>query len=143
MDTKGKRRSSTRGWWLLAAAVVAFLVLFDLLDRLTGSEAPVDTATDASAASVPTPPEVVRLEGGGVEIRHDLFRRTTIRLGDDEKERELHDCLVRGLDEAFTGASAEWGRWRVEREVQQVQQACLQGTGAPTVPPLPPLQPRR
>jgi len=95
MSADTGRSSSTRSWWYLALGAVVFVVGFGAIESLVrrdpgASDADSTSAVAADAASYP----LVRLiDGGGVEIRHDFFRRTTVRLQDRSEEQALHDCL--------------------------------------------------
>lgn len=129
MDEKSAKSSRARNWWLLAGGIVVLVVTFDLVERLVRTESGPDangppSAEDAAAAETPFRPEVRKLEDGGIEIRLDLFRRTTIRLANEADERELLDCLERGFEQAFGDGSAGWSRARVRRETQRIQEEC-------------------
>lgn len=146
MESESKTSSSARKWWLLAAALVAFVVVFDLLERLTRTEpgpsvdgsSPVE---DAGAARGPAPPEVLRLEDGAIEIRHDFFRRSTIRLEDEEDSDALFDCLTLGIEQTFGDGTAGWSHGDVMRETRRIQDACL-GESMNLPLPLRPSRPR-
>ena len=140
MEPERQRSSSARKWWLLVGAVVAFVVLFQLLGNLvgTGSTRLDDRSTTADgsdpAPRSPAPPELRRLEDGAIEIRHDFFRRSTIRLGNQKDEQALFDCLTRGIEESFGGGTAGWDRRRVRRETQRIQDECLGPAHAIPIP---------
>ena len=128
-------KSSARTWWLFVGALVVFVVGFTLLERLVRGDAdPATSAEKGGDAASPARPEVRRLEDGAVEIRHDFFRRTTIRLGDEEAGQALFDCLEQGFDEAFAEGTEGWTGARVRRETRRVQDACMGSHGVPTVP---------
>jgi hypothetical protein len=86
MDPEGKKLSSARNWWLLIGGFVVFVVAFSLLEHLVGTESTGSRpAQDATSLTSPASPEVRRLDDGAVEIRHDFFRRSTIRLGNEDE----------------------------------------------------------
>jgi hypothetical protein len=114
------------------------VALFSLLERLAGTPSSVSTL-EPGAPTSPALPEVRMPEDGGVEIRHDFFRRTTIRLGSEEEDGALFECLTRGLEESFAAGTEGWGAQRVRDETRRVQEACMGARGIP-VPPRP-LQP--
>jgi hypothetical protein len=129
--------SSARGWWLLLGGFVVFVVLFSLLERLVGSESSVPTVEQGTGAATSPALPVVRMpEDGGVEIRHDLLRRTRIRLESEEKDRALFDCLTRGLEETFASGTEGWDPQKVRDETRRVQEECMGAQGVP-VPPRP------
>ena len=126
MDPERSRRSPARKWWLLVGGIVVFVVAFDLLERLVGpSPSASETAPAARGTASPAPPEVRRLEDGAIEIRHDFFRRSTIRLGDEDEQQVLFDCLRQGIERRFGEGTEGWSRERVRRETQEIQDACL------------------
>ncbi len=100
MDPESERSSSARKRWLLIGGVVVFVVAFSLLESLFSTE-PTTPAEDAGAATSPRPPELRRLDNGEIEIRHDFFRRSTFRMGDEDEEKALFDCLGQGIEETF------------------------------------------
>jgi len=123
-----------RKWWLLIGAVVLFLVLFQLLeDRFTTS--PPDSAARDVEPSIHVP-EVRRLDDGAVEIRHDLFRRTTIRMGDEDQEQALFECLEQEIEQTFGAGTEDWSRRRVRNETQRILDGCM---GSANPMPLRPL----
>jgi hypothetical protein len=139
VDSESERSSSARAWWLLIGGFVVFVVSFSVLEKLvrpepTASETP---AAGADVAPAPPPPQLRRLDGGGIEIRHDFFRRSTIRLGNEDDEKALFDCLARGIDQSFEDGTEGWDRSRVRRETQRIQDECLGRHDLP-VPPRPP-----
>lgn len=144
MEPESETSSSARKWWLLIGGIVVFVVAYSLLESLVGSE-PTPSgngstpAEGADAAPSPAPPQVTRLADGAIEIRHDFFRRTTIRLGNEDDEKALLDCLARGIEETFGDGTAGWSRARVRRETQRIQDECmgLHGMPVPRLPPLP------
>jgi hypothetical protein len=142
MDPEGKRSSSARDWWLLIGGIVAFVVAFSVLESVvrtepTPSEEGSAPAENADAAPSPTPPRLRRLEDGAIEIRHDFFRRSTIRLGDEKDEKALFDCLSQGIEQTFGDGTAGWDRGRVRRETQRIQDECMGLHGMPALPRLP------
>ena len=138
MDREHRRSSETRKWWLLLGGFVLFLVAFQLLEDLI-SPAPLQDADAApSPAPSPAPPELRRTEDGAIEIRHDLFQQTTIRLGDEEDSKALFDCLEQGFENAFGEGTEGWTRRRVRLEAERIQNACLGSAHGLPVPPRPP-----
>ena len=142
MDPESERASSARKWWLLIGGIVAFLATFSLLESLvrtepTPSEKGSAAAEDTDAAPSPTPPELRRLDDGAIEIRHDFFRRSTIRLGNRDDEKVLFDCLTQGIEQTFGDGTEGWDRGRVRRETQRIQDECM-GLHRKPVPPRPP-----
>ena len=129
MESKGRRT----GWWV-AGAVVLVVAIFTLLERLIEGK-PTPVLENPAIVTSPAPPEVLRLEDGGIEIRHDYFRRTTIRLGVEEDEQALYDCLVTGIEETFGEGTEGWGRGRVRQEAERIQDQCL--TSVTDLPPPP------
>jgi hypothetical protein len=139
MDSESERSSSARKWWLLMGGIAAFVVAFSLLESLvrtesTTSEEGSTPAPTAAAAPSPPPPRLRRLDDGAIEIRHDFFRRTTIRLGNEDDATALFDCLAQGIEETFADGTEGWGRGRVKHETQRIQDECM---GLPDVPVLP------
>jgi hypothetical protein len=137
-----RRKPPFRKWWLLIAGIVVYLAVFSLLESLVRTDrATSDTdstsADAADAARSPAPPHVRRLEDGGIEIRHDFFRRSTIRLGNEEDEKALYDCLEREVEQTFGDGTEGWDRERVRRETQRIQNECLGLPGLPGPPGLP------
>jgi len=133
MNTKSDRPSTLR-WWILAGGIVLFVVAFNWIEGLFGPdleerERRVDQAV---AEAAPDPPEVVRLEQGGIEIRHDLVETSMLRLTNKEKEDELYDCLTQRIEEVFGGGTEGWDSGRVERETLQVRFECLRRVKART-----------
>jgi hypothetical protein len=145
MDPESERSSAARKWWLLIGGIVVFVVAFSLLESLVRTE-PAPSAEgstpagDPDAAPSPPPPELRRLDDGAIEIRHDFFRRSTIRLGNEDDEKALFDCLAQGIEQTFADGTAGWDRARVRRETQRIQDACLGLQDIPTLPrrPRPP-----
>lgn len=127
--------SSARKWWLLAGAFVVFLLLFGLVERFVGP-GPSSSPRSQTEAAAPAGPTVRRLEDGAIEIRSDFFRRTTIRLGDKDEEKELFDCLSRGIEGSFGNGQAEgWSGREVRSETKRIQDRCLGSvTDLPTLP---------
>jgi len=143
MDPKQERSSSARKWWLLIGAFVIFLVAFDLVERLvrtesTPSEEGSPAAEGAFGARPNTAPELRLLKDGGIEIRHDFFRRTTIRVQSEERRKALFDCLTQGIEETFGGGTEGWDRQRVRRDTERIQDECMGSLHDPPVPPLVP-----
>ena len=138
MERENRRSSSARNWWLLIGGVVVFVLGFSLLESLVGTEPTGSTpAQDAAAPTSPAAPEVRRLDDGAIEIRHDFFRRSTIRLDDEDEEQALFDCLTQGIEESFADGTEGWDRERVRDETRRIQNECLGLQDIP-VPPLPP-----
>ena len=130
--------SSARNWWLLIGGVFVFVVAFSLLESLvrrdpTGSTPEQDTA----ALTSPAPPEVLRPHDGGVEIRHDFFRRTTYRLESEDEEQALFDCLTQRVEQTFATGTEGWDHERVRDETRRIQDQCMESQDIP-VPPRPP-----
>ena len=72
-------------------------------------------------------PTVRRLDDGEVEIRHDMFHRSSFRPGSEEAEKALFDCLSRGIEESFGEGQAEgWTGRQVRDETKRIQDDCLQ-----------------
>jgi hypothetical protein len=142
MDPQPKKPSPARAWWMLFGAMVVFLVGTTVLDGLLRDEpaAPAPDREQRGSVSAGVP-QVHRLEDGAVEIRHDFFRRTTIRLDDDESGAALYECLEKGFEEAFGDGIDGWTRGRVRDETRRVQDRCLGLYGVS--PPTPPAPPRR
>jgi len=138
MDSKSARSSSARKWWLLIGGIVVFVVAFDLLERLFPSEERSASAEGSVSASSPAPPVLRRLDDGAIEIRHDFFRHSTIRLGDEDDEEALYDCLAQGIEQAFGEGTAGWTRARVRSETERIQNECLGSFHDLPVPPRPP-----
>ena len=137
MDPKSERSSSARKWWLLIGGGVVFVVAFSLLQSLVRNEpTPSAESSAPGAAPSPAPPELRRLDDGGVEIRHDFFRRSTIRLGNEDEEKALFDCLAQGIEKTFGDGTKGWDRGRVRRETHRIQDDCLRLHDMP-VPPRP------
>ena len=80
-----------------------------------------------------------RLDDGEVEIRHDMFRRSSFRFGSEEAEKALFDCLSRGIEESFADGQAEgWSGRQVRSETKGIQDDCLQSPLELPVLPTPP-----
>lgn len=142
MTRESEPPSAARKWWLLLGAVVLFVVTFDFLERLTGPEPSqsttgADATADTSGAQGPSPPVLRKTEDGAIEIRLDIFRRTTIRLDSDAQRDAVYDCLEKGFDEAFGDGTEGWTARRVRRETQRIQNECLTPVPGLQVPPLP------
>jgi hypothetical protein len=135
MDSENKKPSPSRKWWLLIGGIVVFVVAFDLLERFVPSEAGSAASEDAVVASGPAPPVVRRLDDGAIEIRHDFFRHSTIRLEDENDEIALFDCLAEGIERTFGEGTAGWTRTRVRSETQRIQDECLGSNRDLPVPP--------
>jgi hypothetical protein len=143
MDLESERSSSARKWWLLVGGIVVFIAAFNLLESLvrtepTPSKEGSTTAEDADAAPWLAPPELRRLDDGAIEIRHDFFRRTTIRLDSEEDKKTLFDCLAQGIEQTFGDGTEGWNRARVRRETQRIQGECMGPLHDMPVPPWPP-----
>ena len=138
MDPESERSSSTRKWWLLVGGIVVFVVAFSLLESLVRTEpTPSEKGSMPAAAPSPAPPELRRLDDGAIEIRHDFFRRSTIRLGNRDDEKVLFDCLTQGIEQTFGNGTEGWDRGRVRRETQRIEDECM-GVHRKPVPPRPP-----
>ena len=139
MDSERKGSSSARKWWLLIGGGVVFLVGFSLLENLVRKEPqPSTSAEDIHDPFSPAAPQLRRLDDGGIEISHDFFRRTTIRLGDEDTEQALFDCLAQGIEQTFGDGIEGWDRQRIRRETRRIQDECM-GLHDVAVPvPLPP-----
>lgn len=137
VEPEEKRPSETRKWWLLAGGFVVFLVAFQLLEDVISPEPSQEADAEAapSPAPSPSPPELRRTDDGAIEIRHDLFRQTTIRLGDEEDSKALFDCLEQGFEQAFGEGTEGWTRDQVKREAERIQNACLGSAHGLPVPP--------
>ena len=136
MDPDSERTSSARKWWLLIGGIVVFVVGFSLLERLVRTESTPSergSAEDADAAWSPAPPELRRLDDGGIEIRHDFFRRTTFRLGNEDDAQALFECLEQRIEETF-GDTEGWDRGRVRSETQRIQDECMSLSDIPVAP---------
>ena len=134
-------RQASRGWWCLAGGVIVFVVAFSLLERLARDEStgsPSGPTASGEAEAGPPPPELIKRDDGGVEIRHDFFRRTTIRLSNEEDGKALFDCLTRSIEQTFGDGTEGWSRRRVRRETQRIQEACMASFHGLPVPPRPP-----
>jgi hypothetical protein len=143
MESESKRSSSARKWWLLAGGFVVFVVAFGLLESLvrtepTPSEGGSTPAGGAVAALSPAPPLLRRLDDGAIEIRHDFFRRSTIRLSNEDDEQALFDCLAQGIEQTFGDGIEGWNRERVRRETERIQDECLGSFHDIPRPPRPP-----
>lgn len=100
-------RPAWRMWLLLLGGLVLFVAAQEMLEKLFPHERPVPSEA-AEAATVPEEsvrPKITRLDDG-VEIEIG-FRRTTIRLGQDEGSI---DDLIACINERIDRAIAE-GRW--------------------------------
>ena len=139
MDPESGGPSSARKWWLLIGGIVVFVVAFGLLESLVRPEpTPGSTsAIDASAADSPAPPELRMLDDGAIEIRHDFFHRSTIRLGSEEDEKALFDCLAQGIEQTFADGTEDWNHERVRQEARRIQDECLSSLHDISVPPRP------
>ena len=93
---------------------------------------------DADAPPLARLPELRRLDDGGIEIRYDFFRRSTIRLGDADDETALFDCLEQGIEQTFGSGIEDWERERVRDETQRIQDECVSEFHGVPVPPRPP-----
>lgn len=136
MDSERKKSLfSGRGWWLPVGAFVGYLVVISLLERVVPGGKGSTSGQGAAAVSAPAPPELVRLDDGAIEIRHDLFRRSTIRMGNEEDTGALYECLRQGFDEAFGTGTEGWTSARVRSETKRAQDKCLAGKiDLPTLP---------
>ncbi len=143
MDPESGRSSSARKWWLLIGGVVVFVVAFSLLESLVRTEpTPSEKGSMPAAAPSPAPPELRRLDDGAIEIRHDFFRRSTIRLGNEEDEKALFDCLAQGIEQTFADGTEGWNRARVRHEAQRIHDECMSSLHDIPVPPRPLRPPR-
>ena len=86
----------------------------------------------------PAIPEVRRSDDGSIEIHHDYFRRTTIRLDDDESRQALFECLEKGIEATFGEGIEGWSRDRIQRETGRIQDECLKSHGVSVPLPSPP-----
>jgi hypothetical protein len=142
MDPESEKSSSARKWWLLIGGIVVFVVVFTLLESLVrtdstpSADGPTSTG-NAAAVGSPLRPELRRLDDGAIEIRHDFFRRATIRLDTEEEDNALFDCLSQGIEQTFGEGTEDWDRARVWRETQRIQNECMGLPGIPA-PPRPP-----
>ena len=144
MDSEREKPASTRRWWLFLGGIVAFVVAFQLIESVfltdpSGSEEGAAPTEGAGGAPSPAPPEVRRLDNGAVEIRHDFFRRTTVRLGNDDDAKALFDCLTQGVEQTFGDGSESWSGSRKRRETNRIQDECM---GLVVDLPVPPQVPR-
>ena len=150
-------------WGLLLGGIVVFVVAISLLETLVRTEpTPSENGSAiADAARSPAPPELRRLDDGAIEIRHDFFHRSTIRLGNEEEERALFDCLAQGLEQKFGDGTEGWDHAGVRHETKLIQDQCLglhrqeadlplpdrngpadvDAAAMPSVPPVPPVRP--
>ncbi len=144
VDPESGRSSSARKWGLLIGGIVVFVVAFGLLESLVRPEpTPGSTAADdTNAAASPAPPELRMLDDGAIEIRHDFFRRSTIRLGNKEDEQALYDCLAQGIEQTFADGTEGWNRARVRDEAYRIQDECMSSLSDIPVPPRPLRPPR-
>ena len=144
MDPESGRSSSARKWCLLIGGIVVFVVAFGLLESLVRPEpTPGSTsAEDARAAVSPAPPELRMLDDGEIEIRHDFFRRSSFRLGNEEDGKALFDCLAQGIELTFADGTEGWSRERVRHETQRIQDECMSSLHDTPVPPRPLRPPR-
>jgi hypothetical protein len=128
---------------MLVGGVGVFVVAFTLLESLVGTKPTGSTsAQDSIASTSPAPPEVLRPEGGGVEIRLDFFRRSRYRLGNEDQEQALFDCLTKKIEEKFAAGTEGWDHQRVRDETQRIQEECMDLQDIPVPPrPLRPLRP--
>jgi hypothetical protein len=132
MDPESGRSSSAREWWLLIGGIVVFVVAFSLLENLVGTSEKGSTPAEAvDAAPSSTPPELRRLDDGAIEVRHDFFRRSTIRLGNEDDEKALFDCLEQGIEQTFGDGTEGWDRRRVRRETRRILDECMGLHGMP------------
>jgi len=124
MDPENRR--SARKWWLLIGGAVVLLSGLSLLEDLVREEPqPSASAEDTRGLFSSATPQLRRLDDGAIEIRHDFFRRTTIRLGDEDAERALFDCLVQGIKQTFGGGVEDWDRESIRSETLRIQGECL------------------
>lgn len=127
MDHENGRSSTVRLRWLLVAMIVVFLVGFTLMENLVREEpeprsAPVETAGDLFS---PEAPVVHRLDDGAIEIRHDLFRRTTIRLKDEDDQQALFDCLSGSIEQTFGAGVEGWEGATIRHETRRMVHECM------------------
>ena len=144
MNPERRKSFSARKWWLLiGGGVLLYVVVFSMLERLARPEGSPseDGSTPEAAASAPAPPQLRRLADGAVEIRHDFFQRSTIRMGNEADEQALYDCLEQKIEETFGEGTEGWSRGRVKRETERIQNECMRLPGLP-VPPESPPRPR-
>jgi hypothetical protein len=139
MKPESERSSLTRKrkWWLLLAGGLVFLVILTWVEGMVrhDREKTTTTAEGARDARPLAPPEVVRLEEGGIEIRYEFSRDTTLRVMDREKEDALFDCLTEGIARRFEDGTEGWTAGIVEGETLQVQFECLRSIKANPAPP--------
>jgi len=139
--------SSTRKWWLLAGAIVVFLLAFDVLQGLfggpsgepgaasAGSAAP-EATTDASAEERPSNrPTLSRQADGTIEIRQGFLHKPRIRLDTEEERTALFACLEREIDARFVAGTERWPAVRARIETDRIKDACLESI--PGLPPRP------
>lgn len=133
------RASSARKWWLLIGGIVVFVVGFSLIENLVRKEPrPSVSAEDTADVFSHAAPRLRRLDDGAIEIRHDLFRHTTIRLEDEEAGQALFDCLAQGIERTFGDGVEGWDGERIRRETRRIQDECMSLHGVSVPVPLPP-----
>jgi len=113
--------------------------MFSLIESLVPTASRPSPTLEDLALTSPAPPRVRRLDDGAIEIRHDFFRRSTIRLGDEDAERALLECLTQGFEQSFGNDIGEWDQRYVRSETKRVMDECLGAHGMlpprPSVPP--------
>jgi hypothetical protein len=141
MGRQIERSSSTRKWWLLIGGIVVLIVAFDYLERLVRKEPLPSSVSDVDARTSPAPPQLRRLDDGAIEIRHDIFQRTTIRMDDEDAAEALFECLSQGINVTFGNGTEGLDRGHIRSETQRILKEC---GGMPEVPmplrPSPPAQ---
>jgi hypothetical protein len=145
MQTQPTTPAPRRKWWLLIGGFVLLILSVDVLQRLIPSKPrpkPNSTQHEPGHKASPASPQVVRRNDGAVEIRHDLFRRSTTRLGNDKDEQALFECIEKGIEETFADGTEGWTRSRARDETERIRDECMTLIH-PALAPVPPrpLQP--
>ena len=126
MDPERRSPSSTRGWWLLIGGAVVVVVGLGWIEKRVRHESTPATQEETTRRLFSTaPPEVRRLDDGAIEIRHDYFRRTTIRLDNEQAAQALFECLEQGIERSFGDGIEEWDGERVRGETRRVLDECM------------------
>ena len=111
-------------------------VSLTLLENLFRTE-PTPTVEDSAPPPPPSPPELRWTDDGAIEISELPFRPSTIRLRNEEKKKELFDCLEQRIEETFGNGTEGWDRVGVWRETQRIKAECMDSLRAIPVPPRP------